>query len=154
MRKYFWNPKICANICTNKSQKIIMPLKFSQFFVQIFALYTFFCKNLCKKRRKFSMDPICWFADTYDQPCSNSLKKLKGYLSAVVLCPPVQGWELREGQHSFFWGVTNHHQTGDASDFIIYQIPITACRSINENNSGYSLIFRKQIYQTLMCSKE
>ena len=75
---------------------------FSQFFVQIFALYKFFRKNLRKKRRKFSMDPICWFADTYDQPCSNSLKKLKGYLSAVVLCPPVQGWELREGQHSFF----------------------------------------------------
>ena len=31
---------------------------FSQFFVQIFALYKFFCKNLRKKRRKFSMDPI------------------------------------------------------------------------------------------------
>ena len=33
---------------------------FSQFFVQIFALYNFFCKNLRKKRRKFSMDPICY----------------------------------------------------------------------------------------------
>ena len=32
---------------------------FSQFFVQIFALYKFFRKNLRKKRRKFSMDPIC-----------------------------------------------------------------------------------------------
>ena len=32
---------------------------FLQFFVQIFALYNFFCKNLRKKRRKFSMDPIC-----------------------------------------------------------------------------------------------
>ena len=31
---------------------------FSQFFVQIFALYKFFRKNLRKKRRKFSMDPI------------------------------------------------------------------------------------------------
>ena len=98
-----------------------------------------------------------WFGDTYDQPCSDSLKKLKGYLSAVVLCPPVQGWELREGQHSFFWGVTNHRQTGDDSlcqRFHLYQIPITVCRSINENNSGYSLIFRKHIYETLMFSKE
>ena len=34
---------------------------FSQFFVQIFALYKFFRKNLRKKRRKFSMDPI-WMA--------------------------------------------------------------------------------------------
>ena len=59
MRKYFWNLKNCANICTNKSQKIIMPQMFSQLFVQIFALYKFFCKNLRKKRRKFSMDPIC-----------------------------------------------------------------------------------------------
>ena len=31
---------------------------FSQFFVQIFALYNFFRKNLRKKMRKFSMDPI------------------------------------------------------------------------------------------------
>ena len=31
---------------------------FSQLFVQIFALYKFFRKNLRKKRRKFSMDPI------------------------------------------------------------------------------------------------
>jgi len=31
---------------------------FSQFFVHIFALYNFFGKNLRKKRRKFSMDPI------------------------------------------------------------------------------------------------
>ena len=31
---------------------------FSQLFVQIFALYNFFRKNLRKKRRKFSMDPI------------------------------------------------------------------------------------------------
>ena len=59
LRKYFWNPKICANICTNKSQKIIMPQMFSQFFVQIFALYKYFRKNLRKKRRKFPMDPIC-----------------------------------------------------------------------------------------------
>ena len=36
-----------------------MPQMFSQFFVQIFALYKFFRKNLRKKRRKFSMDPIC-----------------------------------------------------------------------------------------------
>ena len=59
MHKYFWNPKICANICTNKSQQIIMPQMFSQFLVQIFALYKYFRKKLCKKRRKFSMDPIC-----------------------------------------------------------------------------------------------
>ena len=32
---------------------------FSQFAVQFFALYKFFCKNLRKTRRKFSMDPIC-----------------------------------------------------------------------------------------------
>ena len=32
---------------------------FSQFFVQIFALYKFFRKNLRKKSCKFSMDPIC-----------------------------------------------------------------------------------------------
>ena len=31
----------------------------SQFLVQIFALYKYFRKNLRKKRRKFSMDPIC-----------------------------------------------------------------------------------------------
>ena len=31
---------------------------FSQLLVQIFALYNFFRKNLRKKRRKFSMDPI------------------------------------------------------------------------------------------------
>ena len=31
---------------------------FLQFFVQFFALYNFFRKNLRKKRRKFSMDPI------------------------------------------------------------------------------------------------
>ena len=60
MHKYFWNPKICANICTNKSQQIIMPQMFSQFLVQIFALYKYFRKNLRKKRRKFSMDPICY----------------------------------------------------------------------------------------------
>ena len=33
---------------------------FSQLFVQIFALYKFVRKNLRKKRRKFSMDPICF----------------------------------------------------------------------------------------------
>ena len=32
---------------------------FSQFLVQIFALYKYFRKNLRKQRRKFSMDPIC-----------------------------------------------------------------------------------------------
>ena len=32
---------------------------FSQFLVQMFALYKFFRKNVRKKRRKFSMDPIC-----------------------------------------------------------------------------------------------
>ena len=37
MRKYFWNPKICANICTNKSQKINHAAK-------VFAI---FCANIC-----------------------------------------------------------------------------------------------------------
>ena len=41
---------------------------FSQLFVQIFALYKFFRKNLGKKRRKFSMDPI-W----------SHIKKVKWY---------------------------------------------------------------------------
>ena len=63
MRKYFWNPKICANICTKKSQKKIMPQMFLQFFLQIFALYNFFRKHLRKKRRKFSMDLICFRAN-------------------------------------------------------------------------------------------
>ena len=39
-----------------------MPQMFSQFLVQIFALYKFFRKNLRKKRRKFSMDPICYLS--------------------------------------------------------------------------------------------
>ena len=39
---------------------------FSQLFVQIFALYNFFRKNLRKKRHKFSMDPICPFAAIED----------------------------------------------------------------------------------------
>ena len=43
-----------------------MPQMFSQFFVQIFALYNFFCKNLRKKRRKFSMDPICDSKEKFD----------------------------------------------------------------------------------------
>ena len=73
------NRKICANnlakICKNifeiqkivqifaqiKAKKIIMRQMFSQLFVQIFALYKFFRKNLHKKRRIFSMDPICYF---------------------------------------------------------------------------------------------
>ena len=53
LRKYFWNLKNCANICTNKSQKIIMPQMFSQLFVQIFALYNFFRQNLRKKGANF-----------------------------------------------------------------------------------------------------
>ena len=36
---------------------------FSQLFVQIFALYKFFRKNLRKKRCKFSMDPICTYCN-------------------------------------------------------------------------------------------
>ena len=56
---------------------------FSQFFVQIFALYKFFRKNLRKKRRKFSMDPIC---ETYVIFCYSVHQKLvvKGEACDVV----------------------------------------------------------------------
>ena len=40
-----------------------MPQMFLQFFLQIFALYNFFRKHLRKKRRKFSMDLICFRAN-------------------------------------------------------------------------------------------
>ena len=46
MRKYFWNLKNCANICTNKSQKIIMPQMFSQLFVH----FTNFFAKICAKK--------------------------------------------------------------------------------------------------------
>ena len=57
-----------------------MPQMFAQFFVQILALYKFFRKNLHKKRRKFSMDPICTrtirYILIYDR-CPQLIKTMK-----------------------------------------------------------------------------
>ena len=104
-----------------------MPQMFSQFLVQIFALYKYFRKNLRKKRRKFSMDPIwntlvfIYLFKTWSDKCKSLLTQPDGHTNTPSIDLPdeenIYALKVRVIASQVLWVLRQsycvHNQRGD-----------------------------------------
>ena len=83
----FFNPKICANHCANKGQKIITPQMFALFVCKFLHFTIFFGKISAKKRKNF-MDPI-WDNYLFWNPHESMIECIKyGHLQIPLHSTP------------------------------------------------------------------